>query len=225
MSNEGIKMRSVFRFAGNAPQGPDVLVTGFSAFPGMPVNPTQAMVERLIERRYVPHGVRAIRYAVIDVVYARLPDWLLSLAEEGCPDIALHFGVSSSATGFAIETVARNVVGLDRPDATGCTHPAAQIAVSGPATLASSLPEREILGALDRLGLPASASDDAGDYLCNFLLYHALHGICAPYAPPMAGFVHVPPLQTDGAFTAAMLDDGAQAILECCVECWRRRDA
>ncbi|MEE9547178.1 MAG: hypothetical protein V3V65_06745, partial [Hyphomicrobium sp.] len=55
-----------------------------------------------------------------------------------------------------------------------------------------TLPAEYILARLSKLKLPCRASINAGDYLCNALLYHSLNIARDMPQPLVAGFVHVP---------------------------------
>jgi pyroglutamyl-peptidase len=107
------------------------------------------------------------------------------------PRLALHFGVSGRAEGFVIETLARNTA-CAKADATGALPEAACVAPGGPNSIEVRLPTSEIAKRLGALGLPVAISDDAGDYLCNAILYKSL-AICeAPGQTAAAGFIHLP---------------------------------
>ena len=102
----------------SAPPALRIAITGFGPFPGVPFNASQRLIADLAEAPpRLPHGAQL--YA------AALPtDWrlgleaLAALLDSVRPHIALHFGVSARATGFAIETRAFNQTS-DRPDCSG----------------------------------------------------------------------------------------------------------
>lgn len=205
---------------------PRILVTGFSSFPGVAANPTEALVGALDDRKAELLAAGDVHLAVLPVEYRALPARLERLGHAVMPDIALHFGVSGGARRFAVETLARNRVCTAKPDDAGHVPEEAFIRDGG-AALPSSLPVAAAVAALAAEGLPAGVSDDAGDYLCNFLFYLSRGAHCPPFAPPAAGFIHVPPFGAgldDGSgrrFDLAMLVQGALAILRACVVDWR----
>lgn len=168
-----------------------VLLTGFGPFPGTPVNATMTLV---------PHVARASRHAFPDVrvVTAILPtEWdraprhIDRLIEEHEPDVSLHFGVSSRATGYEIETRGCNRRSRN-PDAAGCLPEAETICAASPFHLAARLSAREIAARLRSRGIAANLSRDAGGYLCNALLFHVLARARRSGHPRKAGFIHVP---------------------------------
>jgi pyroglutamyl-peptidase len=107
------------------------------------------------------------------------------------PTLALHFGVSSRATGFEIETRGRNRCSWTE-DAAGRLPTDERISPAGPEFLPATLPAAHIVARLRRRGLPAQVSRDAGGYLCNALLYRSLEISRLHGAPGRSGFIHLP---------------------------------
>ena len=201
---------------------PRVLVTGFSVFPGAPVNPTEWLAGALRERAGALSGRAELFTDVLAVDYRALPLRLEMIGREIDPDIAIHFGLSAAATGFTLERLAHNRVNADRPDNERYLHPAAFVHEEG-GSLDSTLPLGPIHSRLTRLGLPVAYSASAGDYLCNYLFYLAHSPHFAAYAPAMAGFIHVPPFPSRTAGQGLSPDDllqGAMAIVETCCDAW-----
>ncbi|MGE0500288.1 MAG: pyroglutamyl-peptidase I [Rhizobiaceae bacterium] len=206
---------------------PRLLVTGFNAFPGAPVNPTEALVADLLEHR-AAIGTRCHMHAeVLEVDYRALPSRLATIADGFRPDIAIHFGLSASARGFRLERHARNCVSLVTADNAGHIPSVATICDGGEAH-DSTLPLQAIHDRLAATGIPVEWSDSAGDYLCNYLFYHARGGLVEGYAPLMAGFIHVPPFPGEPAriesapfaIDRATLLRGAQIVIDACLDAW-----
>lgn len=208
----------------NTTRLPRVLVTGFSVFPGAPVNPTEALVGIL--RDAPPDvGLEAFRAEVLAVEYATIADRLSAIGRDFLPDIAIHFGLARECSGFRLERIARNSHAEARPDQSGAMPLAGQVC-AGPQTLASTLPLGLIADRLAGAALPVEWSDDAGGYLCNTVFTLSTAHACDGLRPVMAGFVHVPPLkeaEPDNA-RAMPIDDlvaGARIIIAACVDAWR----
>lgn len=155
---------------------PRVLVTGFSVFPGAPVNPTEALIGILEARRVELAGIADLHTETLAVEYLSVADRLDRWAVDIRPDIAIHFGLSARAHGFTLERIAKNVAGTDRPDNAGHT-PADPLICAGPESFTSTLPLAGIRDALAARSLPVSMSEDCGDYLCNFLFYRSCASI------------------------------------------------
>jgi pyroglutamyl-peptidase len=166
-----------------------ILVTGFGPFPGAPVNPTVPLVRRLarlrLGRTKIITHVFATRYAAVD---RDLP----KLMARYRPDALLMFGLATRAKGLRIETRARNT--LSRLADAGGTVPALRSVAPGrPAALALPTPSRLLLAVARAVRVPATLSNDAGDYLCNYLCWRATHAARSPGGPRFAAFIHVPP--------------------------------
>ena len=210
-----------------------VLVTGFSAFPRAPVNPSEELIAMLADRP-PPEGVD-LSLRVLPVEYGRVPSLLSDIGRAVRPDIAIHFGLADTARSFRLESTARNRCSMVSVDAAG-NLPGAELVCDGPAKLPAMLPLREIAGALRERGLPVQRSAHAGAYLCNYTFYLSRSGSIQDFRPPMSGFVHIPylddqlvalpPARRDGLFTLTrgQLLDGAEAIIQQCVLAARRSD-
>lgn len=195
-----------------------VLLTGFSVFPGAPVNPTETLVESL---RETPPGIDAqFRTAVLSVEYDTVAAQLSALCADYSPDIAVHFGLARDCEGFRLERTANNTNAQARPDNLG-SLPSSKAICAGPKTLASTLPLETIARRLGAAGLPVEWSDDAGGYLCNTVFTLSAAHACNGLSPSMTGFIHVPPLDK---MSLADLRRGALIALEACVSEWRKRD-
>lgn len=171
--------------------GPVLVLTGFGPFPCVPVNATSLLVPRIAEAANKA-------FAGVSVVCEIIPtEWRAGLARvealyaEQRPLIAIHFGVSGRATGFAVEARARNRCAAS-PDATDCLPAGNVIAPGAPEFLPSTLPLTLIVERLRRRGIPAQLSRDAGNYLCNALMYRTLDLARAKEWPVRNGFVHLP---------------------------------
>ena len=77
-----------------------ILLTGFSVFPGAPVNPTEALVGSL---RETPPAIDAdLKTAVLSVEYDTISTQLASICADFQPDIALHFGLARECKVFRL---------------------------------------------------------------------------------------------------------------------------
>jgi pyroglutamyl-peptidase len=168
-----------------------VLLTGFGPFPSVAVNATMILVPRLAELagKQFP-GVRFV-VEVLPTEWAAAPRCVERLIEQHRPDVVLHFGVSSRARGFEIETRGLNICAM-AADAAGLLPTSERIAARGPEQYRSLLPVAAIVQRLRQRGIKAFASRDAGTYLCNRTLFHIL-SIEGKYPElTRAGFIHVP---------------------------------
>lgn len=159
-----------------------VLVTGFGPFPGVPVNPSEAIVARL----GAVAGARLTRRRLA-TNWDALPalDGLLAGVR-----VAVHVGVAPRSHRLRIETTAVDARVL-AADAAG-RLPGGAAAGSGAVQRSRAL-AAPLVAAVRRCGVPAAVSGDAGRYLCNALYGRSLAIAKTAARPHLAVFVHVPP--------------------------------
>lgn len=188
-----------------------VLVTGFEPFPGMPVNPTALLMERL-PRRLAPErrGTR-FHFETLPTTWAGRTEVAARLRHDLSPDAIVHFGVDGSRRTINIETRAVNRATRVKPDAFGVHAETARLEPGGEEARTSTLPVRALREAAARSGLPVALSRDAGTYLCNATLWDSI-GSKIPSV-----FVHVPPLargRGDTKPSPRQIEQAAILILE-----------
>ena len=176
-----------------------VLVTGFEPFGGEQINASGEAVKRLA----------LLQIADVDLVVEILPvsfvaapralqDALIRLR----PDVVIAVGEAGGRTEMTPELWAVNQMTARIADNDGDT-PAGPID-GGPDLLASRLDVKAALAALQRAGLPARSSEDAGEFVCN-ALFRAL----LTQFDRAAGFVHVPAVREGApALVGAETDSG-----------------
>lgn len=176
---------------------PLILATGFGVFPGAPENPTTWAMAELERNGWQPEGARLVT-RTLPVRFDMWERELQPLLASTKPDAVVSFGLSAKAMGITLESTARNVVASNRPDFTGACAASSCIADGGPAVLTTRLPLRDISLALREADVRMARSDDAGDYMCNLLFYRLMEYAGAG-GPRVAGFIHVPYLDTQAA--------------------------
>jgi len=164
-----------------------LLITGFSGFPGVPVNPTEKLMARLPKRLRATPGVDC-HYAVLSPSWSARDTGNRRIIEDVRPDAVVHFGADGTRRSINIEARAVNQATRARADAAGQRFPAAALDPHGPSFRASTLPVRRLLAAARRSGAAVDLSMNAGTYLCNATLWDTI-GLGLP-----AVFVHVPTL-------------------------------
>jgi pyroglutamyl-peptidase len=194
-----------------------ILVAGFGPFPGTPTNPTGPLVRALARKPQpgvtVKAHVFATRYKAVD---RALPRLLKSFK----PDALIMFGLATRSRAIRVETLARNRIAAF-PDAAGFTRGPCAIDPSSERSLKVRAPAARLLAAAKRTGLPARLSRNAGDYLCNYALWHATRAAAEPHGPKLAAFIHVPPLSS--RMTQDSLLTAGEAVLKAAVSVLRRK--
>ena len=169
------------------------LLTGFGPFGPVLSNPTGRLVEHFAREAVEGHRITT---CLLPTSFRRAPA-IMDLAleaggEAGQPfDLILMLGVAQGSPGWRVERYGRNADNA-RPDVDDFTPEAGPIVANGPNILNVTLPVEELVTALLRAGLPTVASDSAGGYLCNHILYHTLYRLHRDGAKTAAGFLHVP---------------------------------
>lgn len=185
---------------------PSVLVTGFQPFGGQTVNPSWLAVSRLPEE--IGHAPPPRRAARQMVRCAGLP----GLAEQYRPDILLLTGQAGGRDALCLERVGINLCEAKGADNDGLVLQDTPIFPEGPAAYFSNLPYRKMKEALDELKIPNRYSFSAGAYLCNHVLYGALHLGATRFPEMKSLFLHVPylPEQAEKLAKAQEEDAGGE---------------
>jgi pyroglutamyl-peptidase len=181
---------------------PLILATGFGVFPGAPENPTAWAMGELEREGWQPADAR-LATRTLPVRFDMWERELRPLLASTKPDAVVAFGLSAKAMGVTLESTARNRVATGRPDYSGACATSGFVTDGGPEIYPTRLPLRDISVALRNEGVPIGRSDDAGDYMCNLLFYRLME-FAEAGGPRVAGFIHVPYLDTQVARLAAV---------------------
>jgi pyroglutamyl-peptidase len=180
------------------------VVTGFEPFGEHAENPSRLMVRRL-----AGEGVTGIDLvtAELPTVFDRAEADIRRLLDAHRPDLLLSIGVASNRTVISIERIGLNLDDTALPDNAGVATEARPIVAGGPLALQATLPVLAMRAAIGRLGLPVEVSNHAGTYVCNHVLYAALHHAGAKGYATRIGFLHVPQIIGPTAKSTLALDD------------------
>lgn len=154
----------------------------------MPRNPTLRLLAHLArQRRHLARLGIELHTRALAVRYRDLAACLRTAAAESAPDVIILLGVAARRRRVSVETRALNFAHPLRPDAARLCPPRV-LRQGGPAVLKATWPAPRIRAAIAAAGVPVHLSRDAGAYVCNAALYHALDAGLAP----CVGFLHVP---------------------------------
>lgn len=168
-----------------------ILLTGFEPFGGSLTNPSSQVV-RLIEAA-VPHGV-ALTTSILPVATPDAAEEVLCLLRSFQPEAVVLLGESSRATAITLERVAINLRDYRIPDNRGESMIDQRVIDGGPDAYFATLPLRDLECAIRAGGIPVELSLSAGSYLCNEVMYAALHACATRGLRIPVGFVHLPRL-------------------------------
>ena len=192
-----------------------ILILGFSKFPGVPYNPAEGLVRHLAETNWTPDPTVAVDYQVLSTTFAAAEQVTAKIHCQKPYDLILAFGVDAQADGFQLERVARNFVSMQKLDADGVTSTNPLIEKQGPEFLLSHVDVSGLADTLNAQGYRCRVSEDAGDYVCNFLYFKLL--LKSRDSGDIL-FVHIPQIiagedKTEvSGFEMEVLTEGAKAI-------------
>ena len=198
-----------------------ILVTGFEPFGGVPLNPSQQIVEALAAR---PAGERRAELVteILPCEFRAAGERLIALIHDLKPDAVVSIGLAASANAVRLERVALNLNDAARPDNRGDLASGRLIAPDGPIGYWSTLPIDAMLAAVKAKEIPSLITNHAGAYVCNHVMYTARHEIERRGLGIPSGFIHVPlmteqeatPLPGGKALPLALMVEAVETCLD-----------
>ena len=203
-----------------------VLVTAFDAFGGEVTNASWEALERLPDNIA---GNQIIKKQ-LPTVFGKSFDVLTKYIEEFNPALIICLGQAAGRRGITVERVGINIDDARMPDNEGnqpidkCIREEAK-----QAAYFSTLPIKAMVEKISRRGIEASVSNTAGTFVCNHILFNALHYAVVNKLHYRAGFIHVPSTkeQAEGKPDMPYMElmdivKGLEAAIE--VACQRKED-
>ena len=197
-----------------------ILLSGFKPLGGYKINPSWEIAKRLRNKKV--KGVQVIGLR-LPVVFGEARQQLIKAIKKYQPAIVLALGQHNSSPALRIERLGMNIhQGLDENQKRPNTK---YIIKHGPPAYFATLPFKPIIKRVSQQGIPIQISYSAGSYLCNEILYSALHYRRINNLSIKIGFIHVPLLpkqarQKPGTYPSMPLKTAVKAIklaLETCV--------
>ncbi len=164
-----------------------ILITAFDPFGGDDINPALEAVKAIDENNL--SGIELTKLEV-PTVFGKSIDTLKQQLSKNEYEAVLCVGQAGGRFGLTPERVAINVDDARIPDNEGNQPIDEKIFADAPNAYFATLPIKAMVSAVKAKGLPASVSNTAGTFVCNHLMFGALH-LCAE-SKCRAGFVHVP---------------------------------
>lgn len=169
-----------------------LLITGFEPFGSGDRNPSAMAMERLPEQV----GNYKLCKLLLPTVFGEAPRMLLEKAAEIRPDMIISVGQAGGRDAVTPERIAVNIRDARIADNGGNQPRGEFVAPDGPAAYFSTLPVEAMAQAIRDGGIPAIVSNSAGAFVCNDVMYSALHAYVG--TPVRAGFIHVPYIPEQG---------------------------
>lgn len=165
-----------------------ILITGFAPFGGEELNPSYEAVKGLPD---VLPDIELIKLE-LPVSFQAAPAVLDEALASHRPDAVLCAGQAGGRPCVTIERVAINLAEARIPDNDGFQPSGEPLVPGAPAAYFATLPVKAMVQNVRAHALPCNLSYTAGTYVCNGVMYHALHLAATKYPGLLAGFVHVP---------------------------------
>lgn len=184
-----------------------ILITGFEPFGGEKINPSWLAVEQVTCDR------AEIIKKELPVTFHGARDCIRALMDEHRPDYVISVGQAGGRKPVTVEFVAVNL--MDGVDNDGVRMQDESLVPCGENAIFATLPVRQLVDCVRESGVPCARSLSAGAYVCNAVMYTALHHAKAQHMDCRCGFVHVPfiPEQVVGKDAPAMpLSDIVRAL-------------
>lgn len=167
---------------------PIILLTGFAPFGGEKTNPSWEVASRFDGMEIGGASVEVIR---LPVNCRRASRMIAEAIARMRPAAVVGLGQAGGRAALSLEKVALNLADENRKRENFGGLKGKPVAPGGPDAYFSRLPLAAILRALKARGIPAELSLSAGVYVCNTVMYVALHALRARRRVP-AGFIHLP---------------------------------
>jgi pyroglutamyl-peptidase len=165
-----------------------ILLAGFEPFHGERRNPSLE-VARALDGEMI--GTLRVSSLQLPVVYATAARRITRAIARIVPAAVLGLGQAAGRPAISLERVAINLADGPGRDNAGRRWTDKPVIAGGPDAYFARLPLRAILQALERRHIPASLSLSAGSFICNAVMYAALHQLRRRPTVP-CGFIHLP---------------------------------
>ena len=166
-----------------------VVLTGYEPWSHASENPTLALLDRARARNFLDVELTTLRVPVDSAAIPALVDEAL---EAHRPDIWISLGLYPGSAVVAVERTAANIMDFPVPDNAAAQPVDEPIFADGPFAYRATLPVKAIVQEMTDRAVPAKVSNTASTYLCNQIMYTALHLSRTKALATKAGFIHVP---------------------------------
>lgn len=166
-----------------------ILVTGFDPFGGEKINPSSVVL------RYLPDSIEKAQIIKqqLPTVFKKSIQQMIDYIDEFKPDVVLAIGQAAGRDALTMERIAINIDDARIPDNEGNQPIDEAIYPEGAAAYFTTLPIKKMVEAIKTAGIPGAVSNSAGTFVCNHVMYGALHYANQETAPSFrAGFMHIP---------------------------------
>lgn len=166
------------------------LITGFEPFNGESINPSSEIIKVLPDKIEGAQIIKAFVPTALEISVKMLKE----IIEIEKPDVLINIGQAGGQmrSEINLERIAINVCDFPIPDNTNHQPVDQRIIEDAPDGYFLSLPIRDILNRLHQNKIPATISNSAGTYICNYVAFQMAHLARTRYPNMKTGFIHIP---------------------------------
>jgi len=164
-----------------------ILLTGFAPFGGERNNPSWEVASQLDGQRFSGIAVKSMR---LPVNCRRASRTVIDAITTLAPAAVVGLGQAGGRPALSLEKVAINLADARAERERDGGLQGNPVIGGAPDAYFARLPLAAILRTLKRHDIPAAISLSAGVYVCNSVMYSALHTLRRRRTP--AGFIHLP---------------------------------
>ena len=172
-----------------------VLLTGFGPFGDDKINPALEVIKEFTNQK---EETSTITYAIyvkeLPVIFGEAIEVFKEAVIEIEPDLVLSIGQAGGSMGISLERIGINLNDARIADNKGKTPQDEKIEENGVDAYFTTIDIRTTFNALKAEGIPVIISNSAGTYVCNNLIYGALHFLSTSenFTKIKYGFIHIP---------------------------------
>ncbi len=166
-----------------------ILLSGFEPFGGEKINPSWEAVKTFDGAIVGDYHVRTFR---LPVSFKKAKNKVCQVLKDSNPDFYIAFGQAGGITRIQLERIGLNLMDARIPDNDGYKPRDVPIFEDAPLAYRSTIDLNELKKALRCAKIPVKISNHAGAYVCNLVLFTALHCSKKYDLKTKVGFVHVP---------------------------------
>lgn len=167
-----------------------ILFSGFEAFGDRDINPTSFLMNALEAKEiFIPQEL-VVDQITLPVTFRDSYQLLQKRIHEFNPDIVMCFGLAEKRECIEFEEIALNLINARIPDNNGDQPGNRRINPIGADSYLSTLPISGLSGALSAADIKVQTSQNAGEYVCNYLFYRLMED--NQETGRLCGFIHIP---------------------------------
>ena len=166
-----------------------VVITGFEPWGHAAENPTLDILDRLRGKNFEGIELKTVR---MPVDTTKIGGLVSDALDEHHPDVWFSLGLYPGSSLVSIERTAANVRDFPVGDNAGNQPYDEPVFEGAPPAYWTNLPLKAIVRDIRKRGIPVKVSNSASTYLCNQIMYSALHLSKEKRLKTRAGFIHVP---------------------------------